>query len=154
LISIGIFHAIGGEMRVKSFHDLEAWKQSMVLVERCYKASRQFPIEERYGLTSQLRRAAVSIPSNVAEGHCRRTTRAYANHVSIACGSEGELETCIELALRLGFLSNTEAAQLMERCTEVGKILAGLYSSLEVRLTVGCQARGDRRHRETRTADP
>ena len=119
---------------IRSFRDLEAWKQSMTLVEHCYQATRRFPIEERYGLTTQLRKAAISVPSNVAEGHCRRTTSAYANHVSIACGSEGELETCIEVAHRLEYLSPVEAARLIERCTDVGKILTGLYSSLEMKL--------------------
>jgi four helix bundle protein len=132
---------------ITSFRDLEAWKQGMDLVEECYKASRLFPIEERYGLTSQLRRAAVSIPSNIAEGHCRRTTGAYANHVSIACGSEGELETCIELAERLGFLPHAETADLVERCTTVGKILTGLYSALEVKLIAASQSSRDVRQR-------
>src|SRR5882757_7910126 len=96
-----------GMARPLIYKDLDAWKLAMVLVERCYTISANFPREERYGLTSQLRRAAVSIPSNVAEGHCRRTTKVYANHVSIALGSHGELETCIELSSRLGFLSPT-----------------------------------------------
>src|SRR5258708_5664664 len=100
---------------ITSFRDLEAWKQGMTLVEHCYKTSRRFPIEERYALTSQLRRAAISIPSNVAEGHCRRIAKPYANHVSIACGSEGELETGIELAQRLGYLTPLETNLLMER---------------------------------------
>jgi len=121
-------------MGIKSFRDLEAWKQGIALVEHCYKATRHFPVEERYGLTGQMRRAAVSIPSNVAEGHSRKTTGAYANHVSIACGSGGELETCVVVAERLGFLSISDASQLVERCTTVCKILTGLYSSLEVKL--------------------
>lgn len=135
---------------ITSFRDLEAWKQGMNLVKECYKASRLFPIEERYGLTAQLRRAAVSIPSNIAEGHCRRTTRAYANHVSIACGSEGELETCIELADRLGFLPHAETAHLVERCTTVGKILTGLYGALDVKLIVASQCSRDLSHRTCR----
>ena len=126
-------------MSIKSFRDLEAWKQGIALVEHCYKATRHFPVDERYGLSSQMRRAAVSIASNVAEGHCRKTTAAYANHVSIACGSDGELETCIVIAERLGFLSVSETGQLIERCTAVGKILTGLYSSLEVKLLAAAQ---------------
>jgi four helix bundle protein len=126
-------------MNIKSFRDLEAWKQGITLVEHCYKATRHFPVEERYGLSSQMRRAAVSIPSNVAEGHGRKTTAAYANHVSIACGSDGELETCIVIAERLGFLSVSETGQLVERCTAVGRILTGLYSALEVKLLAAAQ---------------
>jgi four helix bundle protein len=129
---------------IRSYRDLEAWKQGMELVEHCYKASSHFPIEERYSLTSQLRKAAVSIPSNVAEGHCRRTTGAYANHVSIACGSEGELQTCIEVARRLAFLTPLEAGRLIERCTSMGKILTGLYSSLEVKLLAAARSSSQR----------
>ena len=76
----------------------------MDLAEYCYKATASFPKSELYGLTGQLRRASVSIPSNVAEGHGRRTTKAYLNHVSIAIGSQAEFATCIELAARFGFL--------------------------------------------------
>src|SRR5262245_51333608 len=140
-----------GMTTIKSFRDLEAWRQGMTLVEHCYKATRQFPVEERYALTTQLRKAAVSIPSNVAEGHCRRTTGAYANHVSIACGSEGELETCIEVAHQLNFLSAMQAADLLQRCTSVGKILTGLYSSLELKLLAASQGWSNRSGRTRRT---
>jgi len=103
------------------------------LVERCYKATALLPASELYGLTTQLRRAAVSIPSNVAEGHCRRSTRAYANHVSIALGSHGEVETLIELACRLGFL-NAKAREAFDlRTDSVGKLLSGLFRSIEER---------------------
>lgn len=113
------------------YRDLDAWKQAMDLVEQCYKTSANFPRAELYGLTSQLRRAAVSIPSNVAEGYCRRTTKVYAYHVSIALGSHGELETCIELASRLGFLSATDRNVLQATSDTVGRLLSGLYRSLE-----------------------
>ena len=103
----------------------------MDLVEKCYRASSTFPRTEIYGLTSQLRRAAVSIPSNVAGGHCRRTTKAYANYVSIALGSHGELETHIELAFRLGFLSAADRLGVQDTCDSVGRLLNGLYRSLE-----------------------
>ena len=89
------------------------------------------PTSELYGLTSQLRRAAVSIPSNIAEGHCRRSTRAYANHVSIALGSHGELATCIDLCARLGFVKQAEVARLLTASNSVGRLLNGLYNSLE-----------------------
>jgi four helix bundle protein len=87
-----------------------------------------------YGLTHQIRRAAVSIPSNVAEGFCRRKTRAYANHVGIALGSHGELETCLELAARLGFLSREKLSVLEKATTSVGSLLSGLHRSLEERI--------------------
>src|SRR6266511_3064789 len=102
------------------YRHLDAWKQGMNLVEHFYRVTRMFPREEQYGLTSQIRRAAVSIPSNVAEGHCRRTTKVYANHVSIALGSHGELETCVELASRLGFVSPSDRADLDRDIDAVG----------------------------------
>jgi four helix bundle protein len=81
-----------------TYRDLVVWKLGMDLVERCYKATASFPKSELYGLTAQLRRACVSIPSNIAEGHGTRSTKAYMNHVSIAIGSQAELTTCLELA--------------------------------------------------------
>jgi four helix bundle protein len=113
------------------YKDHDAWKQAMDLVEQCYRLSKRFPRDERFGLTSQLRRAAVSIRSNVAEGHCRRKTRVYAHHVSIALGSHGELETLVELAARLGFLLPADRHGLQERCDSVGRLLSGLFRSLE-----------------------
>jgi four helix bundle protein len=117
-----------------TYRDLETWKQAMDLVERCYRITGSLPTSELYGLTSQLRRAAVSIPSNVAEGHCRRSTKAYANHVSIALGSHGELATCIDLCARLGFLKQAEATRLLASSNSVGRLLNGLYRSLEAKL--------------------
>src|SRR5213592_581666 len=69
---------------IQTYRDLEVWQFGMTLVERCYNETKRFPVDERYGLTAQLRRAAVSIPANVAEGACRHTTSVYVNHVSIA----------------------------------------------------------------------
>jgi four helix bundle protein len=117
-----------------TYRDLDAWKQGMEVVEEVYKVTKSFPANELYGLTSQIRRAAISIPSNIAEGHCRRSTKAFANHVSIALGSAGELETCIELAARLGFLKAPESTQLLASANLVGRLLYGLYGSLERRL--------------------
>jgi four helix bundle protein len=119
-----------------TFRDLDAWKQGMDLVEGVYKATKPFPAHELYGLTTQVRRAAVSIPSNIAEGHCRRSTKAFANHVSIALGSHGELETCIELSARLDFLRTAEATQLLACSNSVGRLLYGLYRSLETRVAL------------------
>jgi four helix bundle protein len=113
-----------------TFRDLDVWRQGMDLVEHCYKITASFPKSELYGLTSQLRRAAVSIPSNLAEGHGRRTTRAYLNHVSIAIGSHAELTTCIELAGRLGLLPGTEKDRILEQSNSVGRLLYGLYRAL------------------------
>jgi four helix bundle protein len=103
----------------------------MDFVEQCYKATATFPRDELYGLTSQIRRAAVSMPSNVAEGYCRRKTKVYLHHVRIALGSHGELETCIEIARRLGFLADTVAGPLEVHLGSVGKLLYRLHESLE-----------------------
>jgi four helix bundle protein len=118
-----------------TYRDLDVWKQGMELVERCYRSTAAFPKAELYGLTSQLRRAAVSIPANLAEGHCRRSTKAYANHVSIAIGSHGELETCVELSLRLGFLSVEERKRLLAISDSVGRLLNGLHRALAAKVS-------------------
>jgi four helix bundle protein len=122
-------------MKTKAaFKELDAWPQAMCLAEDIYKSTARFPKEELYSLTSQMRRAAVSVPSNVAEGYCRRSTRAYAYHVSVALGSHAELETCIELAGRLGFLPADERSRFEERTGSAGRLLSGLHRSLEARL--------------------
>jgi four helix bundle protein len=119
------------------YRDLETWQQAMTLVEEYYRVTTSFPKSEQYGLSSQIRRAACSIPSNVAEGRCRRSTKVFANHVDIALGSHGELETCLEIALRLGFLPTPEKRKLSERCGVAGRLLNGLYNSLESKLLSG-----------------
>jgi four helix bundle protein len=117
-----------------AYRELETWQDAMLFVEECYKATMAFPPEERYGLTSQLRRAAVSVPSNVAEGYCRRSVKAYLNHVRIALGSHAEVETSIELAARLGFVTPAQRESLDRRAGTVGRLLSGLHRSLEERM--------------------
>ena len=102
----------------------------MDLVAEVYKISRTFPREEIYGLTSQLRRAAVSIPSNIAEGQGRRTTPDFLRHLSIAYGSLLELETQILIAIRLGYLLQGRCRDVMNMAAEVGRLLNGLMTSL------------------------
>jgi four helix bundle protein len=109
----------------------------MTLAEDCYLFTAQFPEQERYGLVVQIRKAAVSIPSNVAEGHSRRSIAAYLHHVSIALGSSGELETQIELSQRLRFLSGADSQRISARCTSVGKMLTRLHQSLQARRATG-----------------
>lgn len=115
----------------RGYRELQVWQKSMDLVLTIYEISGGFPDEERYGLRSQLRRAAISVPSNVAEGHCRRTTPAYAHHVSIALGSQGEVETCLELAVRLKYIPAQSAEVVESACAEVGRMLSGLHAALE-----------------------
>jgi four helix bundle protein len=102
-------------MAIFAYRDLEDWKQGMDLVEHCYDVTSAFPRSEMYGLGGQLRRAVVSIPANLAEGHGRRSTKAFLNHVSIAIGSQAEVATCIELAGRLGFVKAEQHARLVAR---------------------------------------
>jgi four helix bundle protein len=120
-----------GMTHIPAYKRLETWQVSMTFVESCYKATVNFPREETYGLTSQLRRAAISIPANLAEGYCRRSTKVYANHVSIALGSHGEIETYIDLAARLRFLPDAARAQLEQEAGSVGRLLSALHRSLK-----------------------
>src|ERR1700682_299934 len=92
-------------MKVKNYQELIAWQKAVGLVEAVYLASRTFPREEIYGLTSQIRRAAVSVPSNIAEGQGRRTTLDFLRHLSIAYGSLREVETQILIARRLKYIA-------------------------------------------------
>jgi len=114
-----------------TFRHLDVWKQGMGLVEQIYRSTQPFPRSEQYGITNQIRRATLSIPCNIAEGHCRRSTKAFMNHVSIALGSHGELETLLEVSCRLGFLGPDEHRRLSTLAATVGRLLNGLYNSLE-----------------------
>jgi len=116
---------------IRSYRDLQVWQEAMTLAELCYKRTSGFPHRETYGLHRQIRRASVSVPSNIAEGHSRRTLSAYINHLSIALGSQAELETQIELAHRLVYLKDAEATELLELAGRVGRRLHALIQSLE-----------------------
>jgi four helix bundle protein len=117
-----------------TYRDLIVWKQGIDLVEECYKLTNKFPRSELFGLTSQVRRAAVSIPANVAEGHCRRETKPFRHHVSIAIGSHGELETYLEIAVRLEYVTEKERAKVQQLSDSVGRLLSGLHRSLKQKL--------------------
>ena len=114
---------------VQSFRDLTVWQKSMTLTERVYKATEKFPKTEMFGLTAQMRRASVSIPSNIAEGKAI-SGRGYPKHLRIALGSEAELQTQIELCVRLKLLAQTDGRNLIEETSEVGRMLRGLLQSL------------------------
>ena len=110
----------------RNFKDLLAWQKSMDLVTACYKLTANFPASERYGLTDQLRRAAVSIPANIAEGQGRQYDAEFVRFLYIASGSLAELETHIQIAQRLDFLDQVSGDQLLEQCLEVNRLLHGL----------------------------
>jgi four helix bundle protein len=116
-------------MKIKTYRDLEAWQLGMDLVQQIYELTRTFPREEAFGLTSQLRRAAVSIPSQVAEGH-QLPTRAYRHYVVRALGSQAECETQLELAIRLKLASPQACRDVLKFAGRVGQVLNGLIRSL------------------------
>jgi four helix bundle protein len=117
-------------MKVKKYSELIAWQKAMDLVESVYKATASFPREEIYGLTSQVRRAAVSVPSNIAEGQGRKSTMEFLHHLSIAYGSLTETETQLLIAGRLAYLEQKKVDHLIEQTNEVGRLLNGLSNSL------------------------
>ena len=117
-------------MKVKNYRELIVWQKAMDLVEEVYKSSRDFPREEVYALTSQIRRAAVSIPSNIAEGQGRKSTSEFLHHLSIAHGSLREVETQTLIAHRLHYLAQATTDDVMNLAAEVGRLLNGLMASL------------------------
>ncbi len=125
----------GRSNKVRSYRDLTGWPKGMDMVELVYTATRGWPKEELYGLTNQVRRAAVSVPSNIAEGQGRASTKEFLHHLSIARGSLLEVETQVLLAQRLNY-SNPEVLDHLLSCNaEVGRLLNGLYRSLENKVT-------------------
>lgn len=103
----------------------------MMLVEELYALSKGFPVDERYGLTSQLRRAAVSIPSNIGEGCRRKRRKSQLYHLEVALGSQGEVDVQLELAQRLEFCGMREYRRIAEHVDEIGRMLNGLIESLQ-----------------------
>jgi len=117
-------------MAIRSFRDLRVWQMGMDLVEQIYSSTRAFPRHEIYGLAAQLQRAAVSIPSNIAEGHTRWHLKEYLHHLSIAQASVAEMETQIEIARRLGYLSAETTERLLQQSTSLSRQLHTLRKAL------------------------
>lgn len=120
-------------MPIRSYRDLKVWQQSKALTLAIYQATQTFPSEERFGLTSQMRRCAVSIPSNIAEGNAR-STRDYLRFIDIAQGSLAELETQLEIAHDLGYLPKQILAECLAQAIDIGRMLSGLSTSLQSKL--------------------
>jgi four helix bundle protein len=116
------------EQAMRGYRDLRAWQQAMALVTEVYRITRAFPKEELYGLASQMRRAAVSIPSNLAEGHGRNSRNEFRQYIGQARGSLSELETQLEIARNLEYLNDDAAGSLMKQADAIGKMLTGLRS--------------------------
>lgn len=120
-------------MANKNYRDLIAWQKAMDLVESVYSATKEFPREEVYALTSQLRPAAVSVPSNIAEGQGRASGKEFRNFLSIAYGSLREIETQVIIAERLKYLSQDKVKSILDQSGEVGRLINGLSNSLKER---------------------
>ena len=116
---------------VKSYRDLIAWQRAMDLVLDVYDLSRRFPDDERFGLTNQVRRASVSVPSNIAEGQGRGVGAEFAHHLRISQGSVQEVETQLILGARLGFVPQSRADSALAAADEVGRLIRGLHTSIK-----------------------
>ena len=115
---------------MKSFKELRVWQRAMDLVERIYALTRDFPKQETYGLTSQIRRAAVSVPSNIAEGHTREHLKEYLHHLSMAQASLAELETQLEIAVRLKYVAPNVLKDVLNELNLLGKQMYALRNAL------------------------
>jgi four helix bundle protein len=118
-------------MPLQDYRQLEVWQEAMNLVTLIYKSTATFPREEAYGLTNQLRRAAVSVPSNIAEGQGRRSTKEFLNQLSVARGSLLEVQTQVEIGNRLRYLEANQVSCLEQQVGTVARLLNGLIRSLE-----------------------
>ena len=118
-------------MTVQKVTDLLVWQRAMQLVQEVYRLT--LPVDERRGLTAQLRRAAISVPSNIAEGQGRRSSSEFRHHLSIAHGSLLEVETEIAIAGRLRYITDKQVESVLQLSAEVGRLLNGLYRSLPPR---------------------
>jgi len=121
---------------IQSYRDLEVWRVAMDLAVATYEATKPFPKEELFGLTSQTRRAAASVPANIAEGHGRQHTKEFLNHLSVARGSLMELETHLLLAQRVRLISEERIAPLLELSRRVSQMLSRLRQALAAKLPV------------------
>jgi four helix bundle protein len=115
---------------VKNYRDLVVWQRAKAFAVDMYRISGTFPHNERYGMTDQIRRAAVSIASNTAEGHIRRSDRAFANHLDIALGSAAELDTQLDIALAVDYLGRGQHDELAGELLEIIKMLCGLSKTV------------------------
>jgi four helix bundle protein len=121
---------LGERSNIRSFRDLEIWVKGIKLVRSIYEITRLFPKSESFGLTSQIQRAAVSIPSNIAEGHARGHKAEFRQFLFIALGSLAELETQLIIASELSYLDSTKKAKILEEMDVLGKQIRALVSKL------------------------
>ena len=124
-------------MAIQSFRDLEVWKVAMDLAAECYKVTKTFPKDELFGMTSQIRRAAASIPANIAEGQGRDHTKEFLNFLSIARGSLMEVQTHLLLAQRVGLLNEADLQALLTLCERISQMISRLRQALENKVNRG-----------------
>ncbi len=116
---------------IQTYRDLRVWQEAMTLAEACYRLTKVFPREELFGMTSQIRRSAASIPANIAEGYGRETTGAYVHSLRIAQGSLKELETHLLLSERVDLVSRDATAAPLDQCEQIGRMLRSLIRSIQ-----------------------
>ena len=119
---------------IQSYQDLAVWRNSMDLAEECYRATKLFPKDEMYGMTSQIRRAAASVAANIAEGHGREHTGSFVQSLRIAQGSLKELETHVILAQRVGLIVSETSTRLLTKSDQIGRMLRSLIRALQKRI--------------------
>ena len=116
---------------IKSYKDLEVWKKGVELVKRVYLSTKKFPKEEAYGLTNQMRRSAISIPSNIAEGKMRQHTNEYVQFLYVALGSCGELDTQLIIAKQLGYISKEDASSFADEIDHISRMIRSLIKTIK-----------------------
>ncbi len=121
------------ETRIRSYRDLIVWQKGIVLAKSTYKLTHKFPSEEKFGIVTQMRRAAISVPSNIAEGQARHTSGEFVLFISHAEGSLAELDTQLVLSLELGFCDPFQAAGCLELVTDLRKMLGALRRKIAAR---------------------
>lgn len=116
---------------VRTYRDLVVWQKSMTMVKEVYSIVKYLPLEEKYALGDQLRRAAVSVPSNIAEGHVRNSVKEYIQFLAVANGSCAELETQLELVVMLGYAEKIQVEKVLGLLAEIGKMLVSMQYKLK-----------------------
>ena len=116
---------------ITDYRDLDVWKEAMTLAAETYEMTRTFPRDEMFGMTSQMRRASVSVAANIAEGYGRQQTKPFIQFLRVSQGSLKELETLLILAERVGLVGRESCDRAMDRCQRIGKMLVGLVRKLD-----------------------
>ena len=117
-------------MKAKHYQDLVVWQRAMEVAKLTYLIVKKLPKEETYSISDQMRRAAVSIPSNIAEGHARNSTREFLHFLSIANGSKAELQTQLMICVQVGYFADTDISELINKLDEVGRMIHALSRAL------------------------